>query len=212
MLQIHFAIQRFVRDSPATQSGSSFLGTHSGARDQQQQQKNDARNHKIRVPTQVSGLTQSRGPDSRRYRRPFGLPLETPAATEEVVTRVTTARPRPRRNPPTPLQHPRRGSLHPEAYIHWIRQYILFSDRRHPAALGPPEVRSLISRPATERDVAASTRNQALSASLSLYRGALEAPVEGVRRERGGEKAEAAAGRSHEGGGPRRAVAAPGRV
>jgi hypothetical protein len=76
-----------------------------------------------------------------------------------------------------------------EAYIHWIRQYILFSDKRHPATLGPPEIRAFVSHLATERNVAASTQNQALSALLFLYREVLGVPVdwvEGVEKAKRG--------------------------
>ena len=66
------------------------------------------------------------------------------------------------------------------AYIRWVRQYILFSGKRHPATLGPPEIRAFISHLATEGDVAASTQNQALSALLFLYREVLDLPVDWV--------------------------------
>jgi site-specific recombinase XerD len=67
-----------------------------------------------------------------------------------------------------------------EAYIHWVRRYILFSDRRHPAALGPLEIRAFISHLATGRGAAASTQDQALSAPLFLYREVLNLPVDWV--------------------------------
>lgn len=67
-----------------------------------------------------------------------------------------------------------------EAYIRWIREYIIFFDKRHPATLGAPEVCAFVSHLAVDRNVAASTQNQALSALLFLYREVLGQPVEWV--------------------------------
>jgi integron integrase len=60
-----------------------------------------------------------------------------------------------------------------EAYIAWIRRYIFFHGKRHPAELGGPEVTRFLSSLAVESRVAASTQNQALSALLFLYRDVL---------------------------------------
>ncbi len=57
-----------------------------------------------------------------------------------------------------------------QAYLGWIRRFILANGRRHPRELGGAEVEAFLSRLATERSVAASTQNQALSALLFLYR------------------------------------------
>jgi len=51
-----------------------------------------------------------------------------------------------------------------EAYVAWIRRYIFFHGKRHPAELGGPEVTRFLSSVAVEGQVAASTQNQALSA------------------------------------------------
>jgi integron integrase len=67
-----------------------------------------------------------------------------------------------------------------EAYLRWAREYILFFDKRHPAELGAKEISSFLSHLATQRKVAASTQNQALSALLFLYREVLGSPVEWV--------------------------------
>lgn len=60
-----------------------------------------------------------------------------------------------------------------EAYIHWTKRFIYFSGKRHPSQLGEPEVTAFLNHLATERNVAASTQNQALSALLFLYKKAL---------------------------------------
>lgn len=64
-----------------------------------------------------------------------------------------------------------------EAYIRWIREYILFFDKCHPAELGAKEISAFLSHLAVERNVAASTQNQALSALLFLYREVLALPI-----------------------------------
>ena len=65
----------------------------------------------------------------------------------------------------------RHGSRSTEkSYIGWIRRFILFHGKRHPAEMGAPEVARFLSSLAVEGQVAASTQNQALSALLFLYR------------------------------------------
>jgi integron integrase len=64
-----------------------------------------------------------------------------------------------------------------EAYIRWVREYILFVEKRHPADLGAREVSAFISHLAVGRKVAASTQTQALSALLFLYREVLTLPI-----------------------------------
>ena len=57
-----------------------------------------------------------------------------------------------------------------DAYVAWIRRYIIFHGKRHPAEMGGAEVTRFLSSLAVEGQVAASTQNQALSALLFLYR------------------------------------------
>ena len=64
-----------------------------------------------------------------------------------------------------------------EAYVAWIRRYILFHDKRHPAEMGAPEISRFLTALAVEGNVAASTQNQALSALLFLYGDVLEIDV-----------------------------------
>ena len=56
-----------------------------------------------------------------------------------------------------------------EAYVHWIRRYIVFHDKRHPRELGANDVTAFLTWLAVERHVSASTQNQAFSAVLFLY-------------------------------------------
>jgi integron integrase len=55
-----------------------------------------------------------------------------------------------------------------QAYVGWMRRFILFHGKRHPRDLGEREVTAFLSRLATD-GVSASTQNQALSAILFLY-------------------------------------------
>ena len=57
-----------------------------------------------------------------------------------------------------------------KSYWYWIRWFIFFHGKRHPAELGGAEVSAFLSWLATERDVAAATQNQALAALLFLYK------------------------------------------
>ena len=58
-----------------------------------------------------------------------------------------------------------------QIYVDWVRRFILFHDKRHPKEMGAGEVRDFLSHLAVDRNVAASTQNQAKSALLFLYRG-----------------------------------------
>ena len=60
------------------------------------------------------------------------------------------------------------------AYVGWIRRFILFHDKRHPAEMGGPEVTRFLTHLAVDGHVSASTQNQALSAVLFLYRDVLQ--------------------------------------
>ena len=51
-----------------------------------------------------------------------------------------------------------------KTYWYWIRYFIHFHGKRHPAQMGAAEVTAFLSWLATERNVAAATQNQALSA------------------------------------------------
>lgn len=64
-----------------------------------------------------------------------------------------------------------------QAYVHWIKRFILFHGKRHPEELGEAEVTAFLSHLAVERDVAAATQNQALSALLFLYKEVLGRPL-----------------------------------
>jgi len=60
-----------------------------------------------------------------------------------------------------------------QAYVAWIRRFILFHGKRHPAELTEADVSAFLSSLA-DGGVAASTQNQALSALLFLYKEVLQ--------------------------------------
>ncbi len=57
-----------------------------------------------------------------------------------------------------------------EAYVSWIKRFIFFHDKRHPAEMGEVEMNAFLTHLAVNGNVSASTQNQALSALLFLYR------------------------------------------
>ena len=64
-----------------------------------------------------------------------------------------------------------------QAYISWIKQFIIFNGKRHPAELGDAEVSVFLTHLAQQRHVAAATQNQALNALVFMYRHVLEKPL-----------------------------------
>ena len=65
-----------------------------------------------------------------------------------------------------------------QAYIHRIRRFILFHNKRHPDEMGEPEITAFLSYLAVNRNVSASTQNQALSTILFLYQKVLDRKLE----------------------------------
>lgn len=61
-----------------------------------------------------------------------------------------------------------------QAYVDWIRRFILHYGKQHPRDLGAAEVEGFLTHLAVAGKVAASTQNQAKSALLFLYREVLE--------------------------------------
>src|SRR6267143_3029703 len=61
-----------------------------------------------------------------------------------------------------------------QAYVQWIRRFILFHHKRHPQEMGEQEIRQFISDLAVNAKISASTQTVALSALLFLYRDVLK--------------------------------------
>lgn len=64
-----------------------------------------------------------------------------------------------------------------QAYVDWIKRFILHFGKRHPRELGAADVEAFLTHLAVAGNVAASTQNQAKSALLFLYREVLEAEL-----------------------------------
>ena len=72
-----------------------------------------------------------------------------------------------------------------DAYHDWAERFIRFHGIRHPETMSEPEVNAFLTHLAVERNVSASTQNQALAALLFLYEHVLNRPldrIEGVIR------------------------------
>jgi integron integrase len=66
-----------------------------------------------------------------------------------------------------------------QTYVGWIRRYILFHNKRHPKEMGAAEIEAFLTHLAVEKQVSASTQNQAFSAVLFLYRQVLHQDLDG---------------------------------
>jgi integron integrase len=67
-----------------------------------------------------------------------------------------------------------------EAYVDWIKRFILFHHKRHPREMNAREVEQFLTHLAVQRNVSASTQMQAFSAILFLYRQVLEIELAGI--------------------------------
>ncbi len=65
-----------------------------------------------------------------------------------------------------------------QAYIGWIKRFILFHNKRHPRELGEQEVVEFLTYLAVSRKVAPGTQNQAFNALVFLYKVVLGQPLE----------------------------------
>ena len=78
-----------------------------------------------------------------------------------------------------------------EAYLGWIKRFILFHGKRHPREMGEAEVGVLLTDLAVNGRVSAATQNQALNALVFLYKVVLERPlaqIQGVVRAKKPER------------------------
>ena len=112
-----------------------------------------------REATSTYGMREQNGRTAESISRE--RPLDTRAAPK-LLERVRIA-----------LRVRHRSPKTERAYIGWIRRFILFNAKRHPAEMGAAEVEGFLSSLAVEGNVSASTQNQALAAILFLYRDAL---------------------------------------
>jgi len=57
-----------------------------------------------------------------------------------------------------------------KTYVHWIKRYILFHNKKHPIGMGKDEIEEYLTSLAVKSKVSPTTQNQAFSAILFLYR------------------------------------------
>ncbi len=65
-----------------------------------------------------------------------------------------------------------------KTYIYWMKKYIYFHGVRHPKEMGANEVSAFLTHLAVNKNVAATTQNQAMFALLFLYKEALGVELE----------------------------------
>ena len=115
-------------------------------------------------------------PDRRGVPRESRVGLPTTAPKPKLLERVRQA---------IRVRHYSRRTE--EAYIAWIKRFIFFHGKRHPAEMGKAEVNPFLTHLAVKENVSASTQNQALSARLFLYQKVLSTDIgfmDGVVRAR----------------------------
>src|SRR3954454_25295134 len=64
-----------------------------------------------------------------------------------------------------------------EAYVQWVKRFIVFHGKRHPSELREAEVATFLTHLAVVGNVASSTQNQALNALVFLYGKVLSRPL-----------------------------------
>jgi site-specific recombinase XerD len=64
-----------------------------------------------------------------------------------------------------------------DAYVYWIRRYILFHNKEHPLNLKEKHLQEFLTHLAVQERVSVSTQNQALNAILFLYKTVLSTPL-----------------------------------
>lgn len=67
-----------------------------------------------------------------------------------------------------------------KTYLQWIKRFVLFNNKRHPNEMGEAEITAFLSDLAVNKDVAAATQNQALSALLFLYKKVLNIELDWI--------------------------------
>ncbi len=65
-----------------------------------------------------------------------------------------------------------------EAYTQWIKRFIYFHNKKHPADMGEAEISAFLTHLAVKNNVISPTQNQALSALLFLYKQVLGIELE----------------------------------
>lgn len=64
-----------------------------------------------------------------------------------------------------------------QSYVDWAKRYILFHGKKHPKDMGAKEISAFLTHLAVDKNVSASTQNQALNALIFLYKELLKISV-----------------------------------
>ena len=64
-----------------------------------------------------------------------------------------------------------------KSYVDWIKKFVLFHNKRHPKEMNEKEITEYLSHLATNKNVSASTQNQALNAIVFLYKHVLKKEI-----------------------------------
>jgi integron integrase len=68
-----------------------------------------------------------------------------------------------------------------KSYLYWVRQFILFNDKKHPTSMGNPEIERFLNHLAVNRCVSSATQNQALCAIIFVYRHVVNKDIEDLK-------------------------------
>lgn len=68
-----------------------------------------------------------------------------------------------------------------KSYLYWIRQFILFNNKRHPETLGNIDIERFLNNLAVNRQVSPATQNQALCAIVFTYRHVIQRDIEDLK-------------------------------
>jgi integron integrase len=106
------------------------------------------------VVSSPKNLTSNPPGNIHNRNQSFGGPMNPPKLLDQVRNQMQ-------------LKHLSRRSQ--DAYVHWIKRFILHHQKRHPAEMGEKEIEDFLTFLAVDEDVAASTQNVAFNAILFLY-------------------------------------------
>ena len=68
-----------------------------------------------------------------------------------------------------------------KSYLYWVRQFILFNDKKHPEVMSNPEIERFLNHLAVNRGVSPGTQNQALCAIIFVYKHVLKREIENLQ-------------------------------
>ena len=115
-------------------------------------------NHPIFIESRMASTTGGNNMETARI-----YPLNRNQLVRSIAASAPTTPPKPKLlNQVRQAIRTRHYSIRTEkAYVHWIKRFIFFHDKRHPNEMGESEIAQFLSSLATDRHVSASTQNQA---------------------------------------------------